>query len=140
MYELIDFSVKGDYQGSLVPIEGGRDIPFQITRVYYIYRTQKNVVRGKHAHKNLEQVIICLSGSCDFLLDDGFHKEHVHLNSPNRGLYIKHNIWREFTNFSEDCVILVLASEHYKEEDYIRNYEDFVAHREILQNDSNKEI
>ena len=127
MYELINFSVKGDYQGSLVPIEGGQDIPFQIARVYYIYGTKRDVVRGRHAHKSLEQVIICLSGSCDFLLDDGSQKEHVHLYNPSQGLYIKRNVWREFTNFSDDCVVLVLASEHYKEEDYIRNYDDFCS-------------
>ena len=126
MYELINFSVKGDYQGSLVPIEGGQDIPFQIARVYYIYGTKREVVRGRHAHKNLEQVIICLSGSCDFLLDDGSKKEHVHLDSLNQGLYIKQNIWREFTNFSDDCVVLVLASRHYDENDYIRDYGEFL--------------
>lgn len=84
------------------------------------------MVRGKHAHRKLEQVIVCISCSCDFVLDNGQERVTVHLNSPSQGLYIKHNIWREFTNFSPDCVVMVLASEHYDEADYIRNYETFI--------------
>lgn len=125
MYKLINFPIKGNYEGSLVPIEGNKDIPFDIKRVYYIWGTSYNAVRGRHSHRNLEQVIICISGSCDFTLDDGNNKKKLHLSSPNQGLYIKHNIWREFTNFSKDCVILVLASEYYSESDYIRDYEQF---------------
>jgi len=125
-YELINFPVKGNWEGNLVPIEGGKDIPFDIKRVYYIWGTRPNVIRGHHAHKKLEQVIICISGCCDFILDDGKQRETVHLSFGSQGLYIKHNIWREFTNFSPDCVILVLASEHYNEEDYIRDYDAFL--------------
>ena len=125
MYRLIDFDIKGDSHGSLVPIEGGKNIPFNIKRVYYIWDTDYSVVRGRHAHKNLEQLIICISGSCDFILDNGKRREQIHLSKPNQGLYIKHNIWREFTNFSKDCVIMVLASEYYDEDDYIKNYEQF---------------
>ena len=125
MYKLINFTVRGDYAGNLVPLEGQGDIPFDIKRVYYIWGTDRDAVRGHHAHKKLEQVIICIAGSCDFILDNGKKREKVHLCSPNQGLYIKHNIWREFTNFSKDCVILVLASEHYDESDYIRDYEQF---------------
>ena len=125
-YQLIHFTVRGDYTGNLVPIEAGKDIPFDIKRVYYIWGTQQDMVRGHHAHRKLEQVIICVAGSCDFILDDGKTKEKVHLRSGNEGLYIKHNIWREFTNFSPDCVILVLASEHYDEADYIRDYATFL--------------
>lgn len=125
MYQLIDFTVRGDYKGNLVPIEGNQDIPFDIKRIYYIWGTSFNAVRGRHAHRNLEQVIICISGSCDFFLDDGKSQKKVHLCNPCQGLYIKHNVWREFTNFSKDCVILVLASEHYDENDYVRNYEQF---------------
>jgi dTDP-4-dehydrorhamnose 3,5-epimerase-like enzyme len=109
----------------LVALEKGADFPFDIKRVYYIWGTDKNVVRGKHAHRKLEQVIICTSGSCDFILDDGKKRETVHLDNPAVGLHIKSNIWREFTNFSPDCVVMVLASEHYDESDYIRNYEQF---------------
>ncbi len=125
MYKIINFTVKGNYEGNLVPIEGNYDIPFAIKRIYYIWGTKFNAVRGNHAHRKLEQVIICISGSCDFILDDGNKKEQIHLSSPNKGLYIKHNIWREFTNFSKDCIILVLASEHYNELDYIRDYNQF---------------
>lgn len=126
-YSLIDFKVHGDYSGSLVALEKGEDFPFDIKRVYYIWGTQKDVLRGKHAHRKLEQVIICTSGSCDFILDNGFERATVHLDKPYQGLYIKHNIWREFTNFSPDCVVMVLASEHYDESDYIRNYETFLS-------------
>ena len=125
MYKLVKFAVRRDYAGSLVPIESNQDIPSDIKRVYYIWGTDYNAVRGRHAHRHLEQIIICIAGSCDFILDDGKSRETVHLSSPNQGLYIQHNIWREFTNFSPNCVVLVLASEHYDEADYIRDYEQF---------------
>ena len=127
IYDLLHFRVHGDHAGNLIALEKGADFPFDIKRVYYIWGTDKNVVRGKHAHRKLEQVIICTSGSCDFILDDGHNRETVHLDSPTQGLHIKANIWREFTNFSPDCVVLVLASEHYDESDYIRDYDQFKA-------------
>ena len=126
MYSILNFSVRGDHQGKLVALEKGNEFPFDIKRVYYIWGTDANVIRGKHAHRKLEQVIICTSGSCDFILDDGKQRKTVHLDNPTQGLYIKHNIWREFTNFSKDCVVMVLASEHYEEADYIRNYDEFL--------------
>ncbi len=126
MYKLLNFPVHGDHTGSLVALEKGKDFPFAIKRVYYIWGTKQTAIRGKHAHRKLEQVIICTSGSCDFILDNGRKKEVVHLDSPSTGLYIKNNIWREFTNFSKNCVVMVLASEHYDEQDYIRNYKDFL--------------
>lgn len=125
-YDLLDFNVRGDHTGSLVALEKGEDFPFDIKRVYYIWGTDYAVIRGYHAHRNLEQVIICTSGSCDFILDDGCERITIHLNSPEQGLYIKSNIWREFTHFSPDCVVMVLASEHYNESDYIRNYNEFL--------------
>ena len=125
-YSLIDFKVCGDHNGSLVALEKGEDFPFEIKRVYYIWGTVQDAVRGKHSHRNLEQVIICTSGSCDFILDNGRERTTIHLDKPSQGLYIKHNIWREFTNFSPDCVVMVLASEHYDEADYIRDYETFL--------------
>ena len=124
-YDLLNFSVRGDHTGNLVALEKGTDFPFEIKRVYYIWGTDKNVVRGKHAHRKLEQVIVCTSGSCDFVLDDGKERVKIHLDNPSVGLHIKSNIWREFTNFSSDCVVMVLASEHYDESDYIRDYETF---------------
>ncbi len=130
-YKIFDMSVYGDERGSLVALESNRDIPFSIKRVYYIYGTDYKTVRGKHAHRKLEQVIICPSGSCDFRLDDGKEQVNVRLDNPHRALYLKNNIWREFTNFSKDCVIMVLASEHYDESDYIKNYDEFL--REVRQ-------
>ena len=124
---LINFEIKGDHNGSLVSVENNKNIPFDIKRVYYIFGTAVNVVRGKHAHKNLEQVVICVSGSCDFILDDGKEKKTIHLDNPSEGIYIKNNIWREFTNFTKDCVVVVLASQFYDENDYIRNYDEFLG-------------
>lgn len=126
IYELFNFNVRGDHSGKLVVLERGCDLPFEVKRVYYIWNTSSDTVRGKHAHRKLEQMIVCTSGSCDFILDDGKNRETVHLNNPAQGLYIKHNIWREFTNFSSDCVVMVLVSEHYDETDYIRNYDEFL--------------
>ena len=126
MYELLNFKIHGDHTGSLVALEKGADFPFDIKRVYYIWGTEAQSIRGRHAHRKLEQVIICTSGCCDFILDNGKEKTTIHLNNPAQGLYIKHNIWREFTNFSPDCVVMVLASEHYDEADYIRNYDVFL--------------
>jgi dTDP-4-dehydrorhamnose 3,5-epimerase-like enzyme len=125
-YEILKFNVKGDHSGSLVALEKGADFPFDIKRVYYIWGTDKQMVRGRHAHKNLEQVVVCTSGSCDFILDNGRERETIRLSSPSEGLYIKQHIWREFTNFSDDCVVMVLASEHYNEVDYIRDYDEFL--------------
>lgn len=122
---LLRFKVIGDDRGSLVALEGSRDIPFDIKRVYYIFGTDKSVVRGQHAHRKLQQIIFCPSGSCDFILDDGHERKTVTLNRPDYGILIKNNMWREFTNFSHDCVVMVLASEHYSEDDYIRDYDEF---------------
>ena len=83
------------------------------------------MVRGKHAHLRLQQVVVCVSGSCVFYLDDGTHREEVLLNKPNIGLYIGKNIWREMKNFSKDCVLLVLADDYYDEKEYIRDYRTF---------------
>ena len=126
MVKQLLFSVHGDDNGSLVALEQDVDFPFEVKRVYYIWGTQKYFIRGRHAHKTLEQVIVCTSGSCDFILDNGTKRETYRLDSPTKGLYIKGRIWREFTNFSSDCVVLVLASEHYDEAEYIRNYDQFL--------------
>lgn len=123
--DVLKFDVHANHDGNLVALEKSSGIPFVPKRVYYIWGNRSDVVRGKHAHKKLEQVIICTSGSCDFILDDGKSRQTVHLDNPTRGLYIKHNIWREFTNFSKDCVVMVLASEPYDESDYIRDYNEF---------------
>jgi len=126
LYELLEFPVHGDHDGSLVALEKGADFPFEIKRVYYVWGTAANVVRGHHAHKELEQVIVVTSGRCDFTLDNGRERQTVHLERPNEGLYIRGNIWRTFSNFSPDCVVMVLASLHYDESDYIRDYDEFL--------------
>ena len=100
-------------------------IPFSIKRVYYLYDVPFNGERGGHAHKDLFQVLIALNGSFELLLDDGSNKKKILLDSPNIGLYIPNGIWREMNNFSKNSVCLVLASEDYDENDYIRNYQDF---------------
>lgn len=120
------FPPHGDERGQLVAVEEGKDIPFVVKRVYYIYDTLAGVRRGFHAHKNLEQILICVHGSCKVLLDDGTQKETVTLDKPYEGLYIANNIWREMYDFSPDAVLLVLASSLYEEADYIRNYDQFL--------------
>ncbi len=120
------FPPHGDDRGQLIALEAMEHIPFQIRRVYYIYDTLEGVCRGKHAHRNLEQILICVHGSCKILLDDGFERREVLLDKPTEGLYISNDTWREMYDFSRDAVLLVLASEHYDEADYIRNYQDFL--------------
>ena len=120
------FQQLGDDRGMLVALEEYKDIPFEIKRVYYMYDTKKDVHRGFHAHKSLEQILICIHGSCKVLLDNGTEKKIVSLEKPYEGLYIANNMWREMYDFSEDAVLMVLASEYYKEEDYIRDYNEFL--------------
>ena len=125
----IDFQSLGDERGRLVAVEIGMEkvVPFDIKRVYYIYQTGDGVSRGFHAHRNLKQVAICLAGKCRMVLDNGNKREEVWMNSPTRGLLIESMVWREMHDFSRDCVLLVLASEHYAESDYIRNYDIFLG-------------
>lgn len=125
-YRILDFRAIGDDRGWLVPLESNRTIPFEFKRVYYIWGTQRDIVRGKHAHRDLEQVIVCIAGSCDFILDDGRERKVIRLDNPAKGLYVEPKIWGEFTNFSADCVVMVLASDYYDEADYIRNYDEFI--------------
>lgn len=123
---IYSFNEICDYRGALVVIQQIKDIPFEIKRIYYMYNTKKDVIRGCHAHKNLEQVLICINGSCKILLDNGIEKETVVLDKKNLGLYIRSNTWREMFQFSKDAVLLVLASDYYDEKDYIRNYDEFL--------------
>lgn len=124
--KLIDFAPHGDSRGQLIAIEAVKDVPFEVKRVYYMYNTVDGVRRGYHAHKSLQQVLICVHGSCKILMDNGADKEIVPLNDPSVGLYIGNNIWREMFDFSSDAVLMVLASDYYDESDYIRNYDDFL--------------
>lgn len=120
-----DLQIRGDERGSLVVIEGNKDIPFDIKRVYYIFATKMDIRRGFHAHKELEQIAVCVAGSCKFHLDDGHATAEVVLDSPSKGLYVGKMIWREMYDFTPDCVLIVLASAFYDERDYIRSYADF---------------
>lgn len=123
--KLITFPPLGDDRGSLVALEVHKTVPFNVKRVYYIFGTQTGVSRGFHAHRELQQVAVCVTGKCRMVLDNGQSREEVWLNSPTEGLLIKDLIWREMHDFSPDCVLLVLASHHYDETDYIRSYDDF---------------
>lgn len=126
LVQWIDFQVLGDERGSLVALEKDRNVPFDIRRVYYIYKTEQGVSRGYHAHRNLRQVAMCVAGSCRMVLDNGKAREEVVLDCPTRGLLIESMMWREMHDFSDDCVLLVLASELYDEADYIRDYDEFL--------------
>lgn len=125
------FLSHGDKRGQLIALEELKDIPFKIKRVYYIYDTAENVVRGCHAHKSLDQILICVHGSCKIMLDDGCERQIVPLEKPNEGLFISNNIWREMFDFSPDAVLLVLASQLYDEKDYIRDYSDFLEYIKV---------
>ncbi len=120
------FQRHGDDRGMLVALEELKDIPFEIKRVYYMYDTLEGVRRGYHAHKALQQILIAIHGSCKIHLDNGSETAEVLLDKPYEGLYISNDMWREMYDFSEDCVLMVLASEYYDEKDYIRNYEDYI--------------
>lgn len=122
------FEPHGDERGQLVAIEEFRNIPFDIKRVYYMYDTVEGVSRGFHAHKKLQQILICVHGSCRIRLDNGKEQEVVLLDKPNEGLYVSNVMWREMYDFSPDAVLMVLASELYDEEDYIRNYDEFLKY------------
>ena len=123
------FQQHGDERGMLVALEEHNDIPFEIKRVYYMYDTKEGVRRGFHAHKSLEQILICIHGSCKILMDNGTEKKVVSLEKPYEGLYISNSIWREMYDFSPDAVLLVLASDVYREEDYIRDYDKFIRYK-----------
>lgn len=122
-----DFVSRVDNRGKLVVVEFGRDgaVPFEVRRIYFIYGAGPGVSRGFHAHRNLEQLAFTVSGHCRVRLDDGRNSEDVWLNSPSSGLRIEKMVWHEMHDFSEDCVLMVLASDHYDESDYIRDYKEF---------------
>ena len=123
--KFIEFEVKGDQLGWLIALEGGRNIPFPIRRAYYIFGTRPGVRRGKHAHRRLRQVLVCVAGACTIALDDAREAEEVRLTGNDRGLVLDPMVWHEMYDFSPDCVLLVLADEWYDEGDYIRDYAAF---------------
>ena len=113
------FQVHGDQRGSLVAIESWENIDFEMKRIYFIYDTNPDAVRGKHAHRNLKQVLLCVHGQCDILLDNGKEQEIVTLNEANKGIYLTGFIWREMMHFSEDCVLIAIVDHEYDPLDYI---------------------
>lgn len=124
--QIIDLPKITDPRGNLSFIEGKKHVPFEIKRVYYLYDVPGGADRGGHSHKELEQLIIAISGSFDIIIDDGFEKKQFHMNRSYYGLYISPMIWREITNFSSGSVCIVLASTIYDESDYIRDYDEFL--------------
>ena len=124
---MIDLPIVREPRGNLTFIEGGQHVPFEIRRVYYLYDVPGGANRAGHAHKELHQLVVAMSGSFDIHLDDGFEKKTFHLNRSYYGLYICPMIWRTIDNFSSGSVCLVLASTHYEEADYYRDYPEFLA-------------
>lgn len=125
--KLIDLPKISDPRGNLTFIEGERHLPFDIKRVFYLYDVPTGEDRGAHAHRKLHQFLICLSGSFDVALDDGFNKNTIHLNRPWKGLHIPPMIWASEINFDAGSVCLVMASDYYDESDYIRDYSKFIS-------------
>lgn len=128
-FRKIDSPTNPDF-GYLTPIESLGEIPFEVKRLYYIYGVGKDITRGHHSHKKLHQMLICLNGSVDIRLENFFGEEKYTLNDPSVGLYVGPDNWREMSNFSDDAVLLALASEKYDPEDYIRDYDEFIEYNE----------
>ena len=128
---IIDLPKINDPRGNLTFIEGGRHVPFEIKRVYYLYDVPGGAERGGHAHRALHQLIIAMSGSFDVILKDGTQQQRFHLNRSYFGLYVRPMIWRELDNFSSGSVCMVLASNFYDESDYYRNYDEFIRANNI---------
>ena len=125
--QMLEFPQHGDERGHLVIVEGGYDIPFEIKRIFYIYGSDREVVRGQHANRRTEFVLINVSGQSKVKVRDGKGNEAIFaLNRPHTGIYLPRMVWKDMYDFSEDSVLLCLASEHYDPEEYIRNYEDFL--------------
>ncbi len=130
--QVLNFPALVDQRGTLIALEATREIPFQIRRVYFIKDLKGDAPRGFHAHKNLKQVVICLSGSFRLILDDGYKRDSIVMNEGSQGVLIEEMIWREMHDFTDDCLILVIASEFYTEDDYIRDYQSFKDARKLM--------
>lgn len=126
LIDWIELPNLGDHRGSLVVAEANKNLPIEIKRLYYIFDSKSDTPRGFHAHHELTQVAFCIRGKFKMLMDNGNEKQEVVLDEPNKGLVIPPKVWHEMHDFSEDCIILVLADDYYNEADYIRNYDDFI--------------
>ena len=127
-YKILEFADLGDERGNLVVIEGdGKDIPFDIKRVFYMYGSDSQVVRGQHANRETEFLMVNVGGSNKVRVDNGVEEEIIELNRPGMGLYLSAMVWKDMYDFSEDSVLLVMASRHYDAGEYIRNYDDYLA-------------
>lgn len=122
----ISLTSHGDSRGMLVALEQERNVPFEIRRVYYLFATTHEVHRGRHAHRHLNQLAVAVRGSVRFLLDDGTGPTEVLLDDPTKGLLLGSMVWRDLYDFSEDCVLMVLADQHYDAADYITDYDEFL--------------
>lgn len=136
---IIQFDELGDERGRLVVIEGNKSIPFDIKRVFYIYGSESDVVRGQHANKESEFILINIAGSSKVRITDGTEELIVNLHSPNMGVYIPKMLWKDMYDFSSDSVLLVLASTCYDGEEYIRNYEEYTSIMKGVANDGKRD-
>lgn len=128
MYKLIEFEELGDERGNLVVAEGESSlVPFQINRIFYIYGSDSTVVRGQHANKKTQFILINVSGSSKVKLDNGHETTIIELNKPKMGLFIDRMLWKDMYDFSPDSVLLCLASEHYDGAEYIRDYNEYLS-------------
>lgn len=126
MYRVINFKDLGDTRGKLVVVEGGKDIPFDIARVFYIYGSDNDVIRGQHANRESEFVLVNVAGTSKVMITDGVNKEIVLLDKPMKAVYIPKMMWKEMYDFSQDSVLLVLSNTHYDGNEYIRNYDEYI--------------
>lgn len=131
--KLLEWKDLGDERGNLVVVEGNKDIPFEIKRIFYIYGSDDTVVRGQHANRNSEFVMINVCGTSKVKVDNGEESRIIELNRPRMGLYLKNNIWKDMYDFSPDSILLVLASEHYDEKEYIRDYGEYLEYLKELE-------
>lgn len=134
LVKMLDFQQKGDERGKLVVIEGEEDIPFEIKRAFYIFGSDKDVVRGQHANRETEFVLINVAGNSKVKVKDGMGNEAIYcLNRPHTGIYLPTMVWKDMYDFSKDSVLLCLASEHYNDNEYIRDYAEFVKEIEKME-------
>lgn len=121
----LNFKVNGDARGNMVVVEGGQAVPFEINRLFYIYGTDPEAIRGQHANRKSDFAMVCVSGSCKVRITDGTAETVVSLDEPMKGIYIPRMLWKDMYDFSEDAVLLVMASTHYDANEYIRDFDDY---------------